>query len=37
LQNGWRSDKQLHVFDKGMLDTLDGIFWMLPFSRKKQA
>jgi hypothetical protein len=25
------------VFGKGMLDTLDDVFWMLPFSSKKQA
>jgi hypothetical protein len=25
------------VFDKGLLDTLDDVFWMLPFSSKKQA
>jgi hypothetical protein len=25
------------VFGKGMLDTLDNVFWMLPFSSKKQA
>jgi hypothetical protein len=29
--------KQLPVFSKGMLDTLDDVFWMLPFSSKKQA
>ncbi len=29
--------KQLHVFGKGMLDTLDDVFWMLPFSSMKQA
>ncbi len=29
--------KQLHVFGKGMLDTLDDVFWMLPFSSKEQA
>ena len=27
----------MHVFGKGMLDTLDDVFWMLPFSSKKQA
>ncbi len=26
--------KKLHVFRKGMLDTLDDVFWMLPFSSK---
>jgi len=25
------------VFGKGMLDTLDDVFWMLPFSSKEQA
>jgi hypothetical protein len=25
------------VFGKGMLDTLDDVFWMLPFSSKKQG
>ncbi len=29
--------KKMHVFGKGMLDTLDDVFWMLPFSSKKQA
>jgi hypothetical protein len=29
--------KKIHVFGKGMLDTLDDLFWMLPFSSKKQA
>ncbi len=29
--------KQLYVFGKGMLDTLYDVFWMLPFSSKKQA
>ena len=33
---GGRSRK-LHVFGKGLLDTLDDAFWMLPFSSKKQA
>ena len=28
---------RLHVFGKGMLDTLEDAFWMLPFSSKKQA
>ncbi len=28
---------QLPVFGRGMLDTLDDVFWMLPFSSKKQA
>jgi hypothetical protein len=27
----------LHVFGKGVLDTLDDAFWMLPFSGKKQS
>ena len=27
----------MHVFGKGMLDTLDDVFWMLPFSSKKQS
>jgi hypothetical protein len=25
------------VFGKGMIDTLDAVFWMLTFSSKKQA
>ena len=25
------------VFGKGLLDTLDDVFWMLPFSGKKQS
>ncbi len=29
--------RRLHVFGKGMLDTLDDVFWMLPFSSKKQS
>ena len=29
--------KKMHIFGKGMLDTLDDVFWMLPFSSKKQA
>ncbi len=29
--------RKLHVFGKGLLDTLDDAFWMLPFSSKKQA
>jgi len=33
---GGRSRK-LHVFGKGLLDTLDDAFWMLPFSGKKQS
>ena len=27
----------MHVFGKGLLDTLDDVFWMLPFSGKKQS
>ncbi len=27
----------MHVFGKGVLDTLDDNFWMLPFSGKKQS
>ncbi len=27
----------MHVFGKGVLDTLDDAFWMLPFSDKKQS
>ncbi len=27
----------MHVFGKGMLDSLDDAFWMLPFSGKKQS
>ncbi len=27
----------MHVFGKGILDTLDDAFWMLPFSSKKQS
>jgi hypothetical protein len=27
----------MHVFGKGVLDTLDDAFWMLPFSGKKQS
>ncbi len=27
----------MHVFGKGMIDTLDDAFWMLPFSGKKQS
>jgi hypothetical protein len=40
LQNGWRSDEaasrvwQRHAGQPG---TLDDVFWMLPFSSKKQA
>ncbi len=33
-QDGGRS---VHVFGKGLLDTLDDVFWMLPFSGKKQS
>ena len=29
--------KTLAVFGRGLLDTLDDAFWMLPFSSKKQA
>ena len=29
--------RKMHVFGKGMLDTLDDAFWMLPFSGKKQS
>ena len=29
--------KTLYVFGRGLLDTLDDVFWMLPFSSKKQA
>ncbi len=29
--------QQVHVFGKGIFDTLDDVFWMLPFSSKKQA
>ena len=29
--------KNVHVFGRGMVDTLDDVFWMLPFSSKKQA
>jgi hypothetical protein len=28
---------KLHVFGKEMLETLDAVFWMIPFSSKKQA
>ena len=32
------NETKIHpVFGKGMLDTLDDVFWMLPFSSKKQA
>ena len=27
----------MHVFGKGLLDTLDDVFWMVPFSGKKQS
>jgi hypothetical protein len=27
----------MHFFGKGMLDTLDDAFWMLPFSGTKQS
>ncbi len=27
----------MHIFGKGVLDTLDDAFWMLPFSGKKQS
>ncbi len=27
----------MHVFGKGLLDTLDDVFWMPPFSGKKQS
>ncbi len=27
----------MHVFGKGLLDTLDDVFWMLPFSGTKQS
>ncbi len=29
--------KKIHVFGKSMLNTLEDVFWMLPFSSKKQA
>ena len=29
--------KTIQVFGRGLLDTLDDVFWMLPFSSKKQA
>ena len=29
--------RKMHVFGKGLLDTLDDVFWMLPFSGKKQS
>ncbi len=29
--------KTIQVFGRGLLDTLDDAFWMLPFSGKKQA
>ncbi len=29
--------KTIQVFGRGLLDTLDDAFWMLPFSSKKQA
>ena len=29
--------KTNQVFGRGLLDTLDDVFWMLPFSSKKQA
>jgi hypothetical protein len=37
LQNCWRSDEAALRVWQGMLDTLDDVFWMLPFSSKKQA
>jgi hypothetical protein len=29
--------KTIQVFGRGLLDTLDDAFWMLPFSSKKEA
>jgi hypothetical protein len=30
-------EKIIQVFGRGLLDTLNDVFWMLPFSIKKQA